>query len=28
VRQVVTRYNVKLLFEAKEVSIFPTPACP
>jgi hypothetical protein len=28
VRQVVTRYNVKLLFEAKEVSIFPPPACP
>ena len=28
VRQVVTRYNVKLLFEAKEVSIFPAPACP
>jgi len=28
VRQVVTRYNVKLLFEAKEVSIFPSPVCP
>jgi hypothetical protein len=28
VRQVVTRQNVKLLFEAKEVSIFPPPACP
>jgi hypothetical protein len=28
VREVVTRYGVKLLFEAKEVSIFPAPACP
>lgn len=28
VRQVVTRYNVKLLLEAKEVSLFPAPACP
>jgi hypothetical protein len=28
VRQVVTRYNVKLLFEAKEVSIFPPAVCP
>ena len=28
VRQVVTRYNVKLLFEAKEISIFPAPVCP
>jgi hypothetical protein len=27
-RQVVTRYGVKLLFEAKEVSIFPAPTCP
>jgi hypothetical protein len=28
VRQVTTRYGVKLQFEAKEVSIFPAPACP
>lgn len=28
VRQIVTRKNVKLLLEAKEVSIFPLPVCP
>jgi hypothetical protein len=28
VRQVVNRANVQLLFEAKEVSLFPPPTCP
>jgi hypothetical protein len=28
VREIVTRQNIKLLLEAREVSIFPPPSCP